>query len=233
MSQYVRYKSTTTSQTGKKDIRVSTDYETAKLLLGKQIGEFYTIYSISSGLNNNPEQVKADLSKLILSKSSDYLVTYLKQEASKRISVLSAGKSSPNFFLEDIRDSLISLHQFKGQVVYLSFWFAGCKGCIHEFPYENEIVKKFADSPVKIISICTRTSKEKWLEKIDSYGLKTINLYANPSWRNKLEEKFGINVYPHYVLIGPDGNIIENFASRPSNGASGKIEKALSVIKTD
>lgn len=233
LSEYFKYKSINAGQNKQKSSTISADYETAKLLLGKQIGEFYTIFSISGGLNNNPEQVKTDLSKLVFSKSSDYLIAYLKQEASKRINILKAGKNSPNFFLEDTRDSLVSLSQFKGQVVYLSFWFAGCKGCIHEFPFENEMVKKFASSPVKIISICTRTTKEKWLEKIDSFGLKTINLYANPSWGNKLEEKFGINVYPQYVLIGPDGNIIENFASRPSNGASGKIEKALTAMKNE
>lgn len=93
------------------------------------------------------------------------------------------------------------------------------------------MVEKFNGSPVKIISICTRTSKEKWLEKINSFGIKTINLYANPSWGAKLEEKFGITVYPHYVLIGHDGNVIENFTSRPGDGASWKIEKALSAVK--
>lgn len=231
LDEYVKYKFGDIGQNKQKDSNVSSFYETAKLLLGRQIGEFYTIFSISGGLSNNPEQVKTDLSKLVFSKSSDYLIAYLKQEASKRINILKAGKNSPNFFLEDTRDSLVSLSQFRGQIVYLSFWFAGCKGCIHEFPFENEMVKKFAGSPVKIVSICTNTSKEKWLEKINSFGLKTINLFADPSWGNKLEEKFGINVYPHYVLIGPDGNIIENFASRPSNGASGKIEKALTAMK--
>ncbi|WP_159469952.1 TlpA disulfide reductase family protein [Dyadobacter sp. 3J3] len=233
MWQYIYHKSTSTYQKAKKTSTLSSDYETAKLLLGKQIAEFYTIFSISAELGKNPEQMKVDLSKLIFSKSSNYLITFLKAEASKRISILGVGKSSPNFFLEDSRDSLVSLSQFKRQVVYLSFWFAGCKGCIQEFPFENEMVKKFTGKPLKIISICTRTSKEKWLEKINSFGLETLNLYANPSWSGTLEKKFGIEVYPHYVLIGKDGNVIENFANRPSQRADLKIEKELSVKNLD
>ncbi|TLV02868.1 TlpA family protein disulfide reductase [Dyadobacter luticola] len=111
----------------------------------------------------------------------------------------------------------------------MSFWFVGCKGCIMEFPFENELVETFKDKRVQIISICTRSPKGKWMEMINGHGLKTLNLYANSSWGRKLEQKFGINVYPHYVLIAPDGTIAENFTSRPSSGAAAKIKEILST----
>jgi peroxiredoxin len=231
LREYISYKSAKIVSPKKVNTDRFANHEKAVELLGKEIGEFYNIYSISEALNDNPQLVITVLAKSSFSEHNDYLVAYLKQQASKRISILSAGKSSPNFFLVDSRDSLVSLSQFKGQVVYLSFWFAGCKGCIEEFPFENELVANFRDKPVKIISICTRTSQEKWLKTIDGFGLKTLNLYANSAWAGKLEEKFGINVYPHYVLIGADGSIVENFASRPSQGASGKIQEILSATK--
>ncbi|WP_229208690.1 TlpA family protein disulfide reductase [Dyadobacter luticola] len=98
-----------------------------------------------------------------------------------------------------------------------------------EFPFENELVETFKDKRVQIISICTRSPKGKWMEMINGHGLKTLNLYANSSWGRKLEQKFGINVYPHYVLIAPDGTIAENFTSRPSSGAAAKIKEILST----
>lgn len=87
-------------------------------------------------------------------------------------------------------------------------------------------MEKFRGKPVKIINICARSSKSKWMATIKKYDLKTLNLYANTSWQNKLEEKYGIKVYPHYVLIGGDGRVIENFAPRPRE-ISKQIEKAL------
>ncbi len=233
LREYVSYKYLRKEPVHKATTDRFPDQEKAIELLGKRIGEFYNVFSISEALNDNPKEVKMVLAKASFSKSNNSLIDYLNQEASRRISILSAGKDSPNFYLQDSRDTLVSLRQFRGQVVYLSFWFAGCKGCIEEFPFENDLVKSFNEKPVKVISICTRTSKEKWLKAIDNFDLKTLNLYANSAWTTKLEERFGINVYPHYVLVGADGTIVENFTSRPSQGASAKIQKVLSDTKFD
>jgi peroxiredoxin len=157
-----------------------------------------------------------------------YLYDYLVQRAEKRYAPLAVGASAPEFYLEDPLDSLTSLGQFRDHVIYVSFWFAGCKPCIGEFPYENKLVRQFKEKPVKIISICTHTPKEKWLEMIGLHKLETVNLYANRAWQTKLEETYAISAYPHYVLIGKDGKIIDNFAKRPSQGIAEEIQAALS-----
>ena len=46
-----------------------------------------------------------------------------------------------------------------------------------------------------------------------------------------LEEKYAISTYPHYVLIDADGQVVENFAARPSNNAAAKIEQVLEQMK--
>ncbi|UHG93977.1 peroxiredoxin family protein [Spirosoma oryzicola] len=133
-------------------------------------------------------------------------------------------------------DSLITLSQYKGQVIYLSFWFATCGACIQEMLYENKLVEQFKDKPVKIVSICIGTPGTannqqllKWKAASKRFGLKTIDLYANSAWTKTLSEKYIVSTYPHYVLIGADGNIIENFAERPSQGIAAKIEWALAA----
>lgn len=229
LREYVRFKSPQKIPGKSSQNSILADYRMHVALLGRRIGEFFTLFTVSETLNDDPQQVEKELAGLPVLQSHSFLVPYLQESASQRISFLSAGKSSPNFILSDTRDSLISLSQFKGQVVYLSFWFAGCKGCIEEFPYENELVEKLKGNPVQIISICTRTSPGKWMDKIREYGLKTLNLYANAEWGSTLEKKFGINVYPQYVLIGPGGEIIENFTNRPRNGAYEKIMQVLAV----
>lgn len=85
---------------------------------------------------------------------------------------------------------------------------------------------KFEGKPVKIISICTHTSKAKWLEMIKTHKLKMVNLFANKAWETKIEKSYKISAYPHYVLIGKNGHVIQNFAKRPRE-ISSEIEKAL------
>lgn len=199
--------------------------------LGEQTGIFYEIWQHSAGAKDNPEVAHQYFTKQKFPASHQYLVTYLLNRSAGWLKHLKPGDQAPNFFLTDTLDSLVSLREFKGQVVYLCFWFATCGGCIHEFPYENKLVDEFSGKPVRIVSICTSTKPDKWRETIKKVGLKTINLYANSAWQKTLEQKYAVNVYPHYVLIGADGKILENFATRPSNGAAMKIQTVLAGMK--
>lgn len=206
----------------------------AKKELGQNVGSFFEIWELSGSVDN-PNLVETKFKKQFPAQFQ-YLVDYIKQRASSNVKLLKSGDKAPKFALVDAADSLILLSQYKGQVVYLSFWFTTCGGCIQEMPYENKLVEQFKDKPVKIVSICTGTpgaadeqQLAKWKAASKRFGLKTINLYANPTWTETLREKYTVSAYPHYVLIGADGNIIENFAERPSQGIAAKIEKAIAA----
>lgn len=199
--------------------------------LGTDLGGFFRLWAISYGVQDNPERARTELAMNTFPAHYQYLLIYLNQRSAKKAAVLSPGDKAPGFFLPDTHDSLVSLSQFKGQAVYLCFWFATCGGCYHEFPYENQLVKQFEGQPVKIVSICTITKPDKWRETIRKVGLKTVNLLADPAWQKTLEEKYAISVYPHYVLIDADGRIVENFTTRPSHNAAAKIKQVVARIE--
>ncbi|WP_026262204.1 TlpA family protein disulfide reductase [Spirosoma panaciterrae] len=141
--------------------------------------------------------------------------------------LLKPGEMAPNFALEDHLDSLAYLKDFRGQVIYLSFWFTGCAPCRQEMPLENELVKHFKDKPVKIVNICVRSSRADWAKVSKLYNLQTVNLYANKAWENTLISKYNVNSYPHYVLIDREGKVVKNNCSRPSGNAKEEIEALL------
>lgn len=204
----------------------------AKQELGENLGSFFEIWEMS-GAVDNPNWVETKFSKQFPA-NHQYLVDYVQHRAKGNIKLLKSGDKAPNFALVDLNDSLVTLNKFKGQVVLLSFWFTTCGPCIKEIPYENKLVEQFKDKPVKIISICTGTPGaaddqqiSKWRATSKRFGLKTIDLFSNRAWTKTLAQNYKVSVYPHYVLIGSDGKIIENFTDRPSQGIASKIEKAL------
>lgn len=206
----------------------------AKKELGQNAGSFFEIWELSGSVDNQ-NWVETKFKKQFPAQFQ-YLVDYIKQRASSNVKRLQSGDKAPSFALVDAKDSLITLSQYRGQVVYLSFWFTTCGGCIKEMPYENKLVEQFKGKPVKIVSICIGTpgaadnqQLPKWKAASKRFGLKTIDLYANRAWTKTLSEKYIVSTYPHYVLIGTDGTIIENFADRPSQGIAAKIEKALTA----
>lgn len=202
------------------------EFELADEALSGKVASFYKLSSISTSLASSPTTVIQELNSIIIPFAHRGLEEFLRKKAETKISTLTKSNVAPDFFLEDELDSLVSISRYKGEVVYLSFWFAGCKPCIEEFPFENDLVKKFEGKPVKVISICTHTDKTKWMEMIKTHNLIMVNLYANKGWGNKIEQSYQIGAYPHYVLIGKDGHVIQNFAKRPRE-ISDEIEKAL------
>ena len=223
-------------KTAKVPLTDQTQYQaaTSKLanqILGIDLGGFFRLWTISYSLQDNPQRARTELAANRFPTHYQYLLTYLNQRSAKKAALLARGDKAPGFFLPDTGDSLVSLSQFKGQAVYLCFWFATCGGCYHEFPYENQLVEQFKGQPVQIVSICTITTPAKWRETIKKVGLKTVNLLANSAWQKTLEEKYAISVYPHYVLIDADGRIVENFATRPSQNARAKIEQAIPKLE--
>lgn len=136
---------------------------------------------------------------------------------------LTKNKPAPNFALTDLKDSLTTLKSMKGNVVVLSFWFAGCKPCIEEFPFENALAEKFRNQQVKIVNVCVNTTEENWRRYSERFGLKTVNLWVNPQWEKSVIEKYDLTVFPKYVLLDKNLNVVETNAERPSQGLENQI----------
>jgi thiol-disulfide isomerase/thioredoxin len=137
------------------------------------------------------------------------------------------GKIPPNFALADLNDSLVSLKSLKGNIIVLSFWFAGCRPCIEEFPTENALAEKFKNQPVRIVSVCVNTSETQWKQWSKRFALKTINLWANSQWEKTIIEKYDLTVFPKYVLIDKDYLVVETNADRPTQGLEKQINSLL------
>ncbi|OFY93740.1 MAG: hypothetical protein A3K10_15415, partial [Bacteroidetes bacterium RIFCSPLOWO2_12_FULL_31_6] len=129
--------------------------------------------------------------------------------------ILKSGDDAPPFCLPNIEGKECSLKDFKGNIVYLSFWYPGCKPCLEEFNDENKLVEKFIGKKVKFINICTSSDIETWKAVTNKYKLKTINLFANDTLDNFIEKNYDIKSYPQHVLIDQNGKIIQNKCARP------------------
>ena len=136
---------------------------------------------------------------------------------------LTKNMPAPNFALTDLKDSLTTLREQKGNVVVLSFWYAGCKPCIEEFPFENALAEKYKNQQVKIINVCVNTTEENWRRYSERFGLKTINLWANPQWEKTVIEKYALTEFPRYVLLDKNLNTVETNAERPSKGLENQV----------
>ncbi|MEQ8547141.1 MAG: TlpA disulfide reductase family protein [Cyclobacteriaceae bacterium] len=141
--------------------------------------------------------------------------------------ILPKGSITPYFYLQDSSGLIYEPNSFKEKVVLINFWATWCKPCIKEFPFENELIKIFETEPVEIVNICIDSDVVTWKKLIAKYGLKTTNLFAEGSWNNRLQEKFGIQALPHSILIDQRGRVVQNKCPRASENVDNLISQLL------
>lgn len=126
------------------------------------------------------------------------------------------GEPAPPIALKDCDGKTYTLDNFKGKYLYLDFWDFGCKPCIEEFRYIPELKKQFGEKikSVAFVTVCvSRPSKKKLEAFAAQHGMNELNLILD---KKNSDSCYDVNLLPTYVLIDPDGRIVEFNTARPS-----------------
>lgn len=134
------------------------------------------------------------------------------------------GAPAPPLYLRDTTGNLLSLKDFRGNLVLLDFWFVGCRFCREELPYTKKLIEEFRNKNFKVLQICMKSELENWKKQKELFAGEP--LYSNSGWDKKLTNDYQIQGYPRYVLIDEEGIILEGWCERPSDpGLKLRIEQ--------
>ncbi len=117
------------------------------------------------------------------------------------------GDPAYNFILENSKGQVVRLSDFKGKVVFMDFWFSGCKWCKNYYEQTlKEVQTHFRGSKdVVFLSICIDGSKKTWLGSIKENAYTSeedVNLYTQGSGSNHpLITHYGVKGYPTQIIV--------------------------------
>ena len=167
----------------------------------------------------------APFKKLFVSAESKKV--YQKKE--DELTVYAKGAPAYNFSLNDTKDQLVSLSEFKGKVVVMDIWAMWCAPCLAEKPFFQKVEEEFKDrNDVVFISISHDglARKEVWKKFVAKKGWKSIELLAN--YDESIGKYYNIEGIPRFMIFDKEGKIVTVDAPRPSNPAFKKlIEQTL------
>lgn len=148
--------------------------------------------------------------------------TYNKKitEIYNKVAALVKGSASPKFVdYENNAGGKTSLADLKGKYVYVDVWATWCGPCIREIPALKQVEKEFHAKNIEFVSISIDAKKdhEKWKEMIVDKELGGMQLFADNAWQSQFIEDYVIKGIPRFILIDPDGNIVDADAPRPSS----------------
>ena len=135
------------------------------------------------------------------------------------------GKVAPEFhnFL-DYKGGKKSLKDFRGNYVYIDVWATWCKPCIAQIPFLKELEKEYKGKNLNIVSISTdedrrsggswEAAKSKWSKMVKEKNLGGTQLWAGRDGLS-FSLDYLIKGIPRFILIDPQGKIVDANAPRP------------------
>ena len=101
----------------------------------------------------------------------------------------------------------VKLSDFRGKVVFLSFWFPGCSPCIAEFPYLRAAMEKYKSQGLEIVFINMFPDQDSQaISVLKEHQMDVISLKIPTN--NWAKDEYGIYAAPTNFLIDTEGKII-------------------------
>ncbi|WP_405608029.1 TlpA family protein disulfide reductase [Polaribacter sp. Asnod1-A03] len=136
------------------------------------------------------------------------------------------GNVSPKFenYL-DAKGGTKSLDSFKGKYVYIDVWATWCGPCIREIPSLKALEKEYHSKNIEFVSISTDESRrsggsweaaeKKWRDFVKARQLSGVQLWSGQDF--SFQQAYQITGIPRFILIDPEGKIVDSNAPRPSD----------------
>jgi thiol-disulfide isomerase/thioredoxin len=140
---------------------------------------------------------------------------YTQISANKKLN----NSKAPNFDYENHKGGNVSLESLKGKYVYIDVWATWCGPCRAEIPFLKQVEEKYHGKNIEFVSISVDVEKdhEKWKTFVTDKALGGTQLYADKNWNSDFITSFRINSIPRFILIDPNGIVVDADAKRPSN----------------
>jgi len=149
----------------------------------------------------------------------------------KKLAVMAIGRPAPKLKFEDMEGKSVSLSDFKGKYLYVSFWATWCSSCTQEMTLIPELKKQYGNK-ITFINISVDKKREDLINFLlknpklgsDKASAGWVFLHCN-NFKNAKEE-FNLLTVPTYFMIDPLGNVLKSPALNPAD-----IEPFMTEIK--
>ena len=113
--------------------------------------------------------------------------------------------------------------------MYVDVWATLCGPCRAELPYLEAMQEEFKDNDqVVLMSISIDDDKKAWETMVTDKAMGGLQLSTEGAWSSDVIKRYQINGIPRFMIIGPDGNISDAQAPRPSSGEVSGLLNQLS-----
>lgn len=131
------------------------------------------------------------------------------------------GRPSPVFKGVDVNGKEMTLRDFRGKYIYIDMWATWCGPCQKELPFLKKLEEKFKGRNIVFVGLSIDQDKAKWAARVKSGALSGTQLYIGKG--SKFQSDYRISGIPRFILLDPNGRIVNPDMTRPSSEDTEKI----------
>lgn len=151
---------------------------------------FFTVYSVFNGT----------LEHQTIDGNKDKLVANYEK--------ITVGSKAPDFTLSGIDGTQISLSDFEGKTVLLTFWASWCPTCRAENEHLKEIYPDYKNEEFEILAVSLDRSKTNWEKAVEKDAITWPQVSDLKGVDSPVATKYGVYSTPTTFLIDSSGVII-------------------------
>ena len=115
------------------------------------------------------------------------------------------GKAAPDFTLPDLNGQQVSLHDYRGKVVFLNFWATWCIPCREEMPAMEQLHQMFQSQGLAILAIDLKEGPDKVNAFFEQHRLSFTALIDQDG---SVFRDYGVMGLPTTYLISRQGMLL-------------------------
>jgi peroxiredoxin len=170
-----------------------------------------------------PDDIKAHQNKFALEKVIREIFKnpadrWLKEQYDQRLDdifSMEAGKPAPDFMVENEKGEKLRLADFKGKVIFMDFWFAGCPPCIQLFKQLQPVKEHFKNDTRVVFLNISIDKKTIWKNAMENLNIEGYHVYTeDKEASHPMISDFRVYGYPTNRLLDKKGKF---FVIAPSH----------------
>lgn len=123
------------------------------------------------------------------------------------------------------------LDRFKGEELFVDFWFSTCGPCREQFAYNPPLKSFLKENRIKTlyVSVDSEQREQLWRDCIKYYDLSGIHIRAGNALQRNISADHKIPFFPTYMIVNQRGEIVVPRAKYPEEKEAlyGQIREAL------
>ena len=143
-----------------------------------------------------------------------------KTSPERRMKLLSAGETAPDWQLSDAEGKLHSLSEYRGKIVVMDFWATWCGPCKEVMPRMQKLYERYQDKEVVVLGVNSWENNDPVaLMKKKHYG------YGLLLKGEEIAEAYKVTILPVVYIIGADGRVMYSHEGVDDKNLASLIEK--------